>query len=135
MNKFTFLKVFWSPFKRPKVKLYIGKVALGTPIFYPRRLVKLTKDEVKAKVREKVKKYMENSSEYITASMCGKIIESTENSRKFIPKKIGFDFVGLGLKSKWSDTDYRFEWGLIWWFVFFTWQIAITFEVTSLYHY
>ena len=49
-----------------------------------------------------------------------------------VPKKIGFDFVGLGWKTKWDDTDYRFEWGPIWSFVFFKWQLAITFQVPDL---
>lgn len=101
MNKFSFLKVFNSPFKIPKIRIYIGEVALGTPIFYPRRWVKSDKP----------------------------------GCTKPVPKKIGFDFVGLGWKSKWDDTDYRFEWGPIWSFVFFKWQVAITFEVPSIDHY
>jgi hypothetical protein len=42
-----------------------------------------------------------------------------------IPRKVGFDFVGLGWKTKWSDTDYRFEWSPRISFVFFGYQIAI----------
>lgn len=42
-----------------------------------------------------------------------------------VPKKIGFDLVGLGYKVKWSNTDYIFEWSPIWSFVFFGIQIAI----------
>jgi hypothetical protein len=42
-----------------------------------------------------------------------------------IPKKIGFDFVGLGWKTKWDDTDYRFEWAPLASFVFFKWQVAV----------
>lgn len=52
-----------------------------------------------------------------------------------IPKKIGFDFVGLGWKTKWSDKDYRFESGPIWSFVFFKWQFAITFQTEHLSEY
>jgi len=95
MKKFTFLKAFLSPFKRPIPSLYIGKIAYGTPYFYPRRWVKSEK----------------------------------EGYLKPVPKKIGFDFVSLGWKTKWDETDYRFEWGPIWSFVFFKWQIAITFKV------
>lgn len=54
---------------------------------------------------------------------------------KFVPKKIGFDFVGLGYKTKWTDTDYRFEWGPLWSFVFFKWQIAVSFNVPHPEHY
>lgn len=98
MNKFSFLKAFFSPFKTPIPKLYIGKIVYGTPYFYPRRWVKSEK----------------------------------EGHLKAVPKKIGFDFVGLGWKTKWDETDYRFEWGPVWSFVFFKWQIAITFKVPDL---
>lgn len=94
MRKFEWLKVFFSPFKRLKVKFYIGKIIYGTPYFYPRKWVK-NKDKPG---------YM-----------------------KAISKKIGFDFVGLGWKTKWSSTDYRHEWNPLWSFVFFKWQMAIVF--------
>lgn len=44
-----------------------------------------------------------------------------------VPKTIGFDFVGLGWKTKWSSVDYRHEYNPIWSFVFFNYQIALTF--------
>jgi hypothetical protein len=44
-----------------------------------------------------------------------------------VPKKIGFDFVGLGWKTKWEERDYRYEYSPIWSFVFFKWQIAVRF--------
>jgi hypothetical protein len=102
MNKFKFLKVFNSPFKRPKLKWYFGEVAIGTPYFYPR-------------------KWINNPDK--------------SGYKKAIPKKIGFDFVSLGWKTKWSDTDYRFEWNPIWSFVFFKWQIAVSFVPDDCHHY
>jgi hypothetical protein len=102
MNKFTFLKAFNSPFKRPKLNLYIGKVAIGTPYFFPRKWITNPKKP---------------------------------NYEMAIPKKIGFDFVGLGYKLKWDDTDYRFEWSPVWSFVFFKWQIAIIFNTPEESHY
>ena len=87
MSRFEYLKAFNSPFKRPKLKWYIGEIAIGTPYFYPRVIDKKT--------------------------------------RNFKPKKIGFDFVDLGWKTKWSSTDYRFEWAPLISFVFFKWQIAV----------
>ena len=54
---------------------------------------------------------------------------------RFVPKKFGFDFCKLGWKTKWSDTDYRFEWSPVWSFVFFKWQIAITFIAPEMHHY
>lgn len=47
----------------------------------------------------------------------------------FLPRKFGFDVVGLGWKAKWNDTDYRFEWGPIVSFVFYKWQIAVSLQV------
>ena len=82
MKKFTFLRVLFSPFKPFKLNWYCGRIAIGTPYFYPRRWVK----------------------------------------GKPVPKKIGFDSVRLGWKTKWRDDDYRFEWAPIWSFVFFKWQ-------------
>jgi len=52
---------------------------------------------------------------------------------KFIPKKIGFDIVDLGWKTKWSQ--YRFEWSPVISFVFFKWQIAITIVAPEQHHY
>jgi len=39
-NKFNFLRVYFSPFKTFLPSFYIGKVAIGTPYFFPRRWVK-----------------------------------------------------------------------------------------------
>lgn len=56
-----------------------------------------------------------------------KWVYSSDGKSYAVSKKIGFDFVGLGWKTKWEDTDYRFEWSPIWSFVFFKWQLAIKF--------
>lgn len=92
IRRFIFLKTLWSPFKLFKLKWYIGKVAIGTPYFLPRKWVKC-----------------KNKPGY----------------SKAVPKKIGLDLVGLGWKTKWSDTDYRFEWNPCLSFVFFGYQIAV----------
>ena len=42
MNKLTFLKALISPFKPFKPKFYCGRIAVGTPYFYPRKWVKPT---------------------------------------------------------------------------------------------
>ena len=102
MRNFNYIKVFNSPFKKPKLKWYFGKIALGTPYFFPRR-------------------WVDNPDK--------------PGYQKAIPKKIGFDFVGLGYKTKWSDTDYRFEYGPLISFVFFKWQIAVMLDVPDPYHY
>lgn len=50
-----------------------------------------------------------------------------------IPKRVGFDFVALGWKTKYDD--YRFEWAPIWSFVFFGLQIALIFKAPEQDHY
>jgi len=100
MRNFKWMKIYFSPFKPPKIYFYIGKLKFGTPIFYPRKWIK-----------------NKEKPGYLKA----------------IPKKIGFDFVGLGWKIKWDVHDYRHEWDPIWSFVFFKWQIAILF--TPPHHY
>ena len=97
-----FINYFLSPFVRPKIKFYLGRVAIGTPYFYPRRAVK-----------------DRNKPGYM----------------KFVNKKIGFDVVKLGWKTKWSNTDYRFEWSPLISFVFFKWQIAVTIQSEESDHY
>ena len=39
MNKLTYIKVLFSPFKPFKLKWYFGKTAVGTPYFFPRKWV------------------------------------------------------------------------------------------------
>lgn len=88
MRKLEWLNILNSPFKRPRLKFYFGKIACGVPYFYPRRWVK-----------------------------------TTAGNMKPIPKKVGWDLVGLGWKTKWDD--YRFEWSPMFSFVFFKWQFCI----------
>jgi len=54
---------------------------------------------------------------------------------KFVPKKIGFDFCKLGWKTKWTGTDYRFEWSPVVSFVFFGYQLALIIEPIETDHY
>jgi hypothetical protein len=96
MEKLQFLKSLFSPFKPFSLKLYIGKMRIGTPYFYPRKWIK-----------------NKEKPGYLKA----------------IPKKVGFDFIGLGYKTKWSNTDYIFEWSPLLSFVFFGYQLAIMVKV------
>lgn len=98
-STFDFLKIYFSPFKRPKISFYIGEVAIGTPYFYPRNWIKV------------------------------------DGGHIAVPKKIGFDFVPLGWKTKWSEDDIRFEYFPVWSFVFFKWQLAIVFSNEYVDHY
>lgn len=97
-----FLGYFFSPFVRPKIKFYFGRIAIGTPYFYPRRTVK---------------------------------DPDRPGYLKFVNKKIGFDVVKLGWKTKWSDSDFRFEWSPLISFVFLKWQFALQLVVPEKDHY
>jgi hypothetical protein len=143
MNKFTFLKALFSPFKPFKPKVYIGKTSIGTPYFLPRVWKKATPKqatEAALKEIERIKQYNERNS-YVDGFEPRKIrpFEDYYNNKlqSQFPssKKIGFDFVGLGWKTKWSSTDFRFEWSPVWSFVFFGYQIAIIFEAPEQDHY
>ena len=127
-----FLKAFNSPFKRPKLEWYFGEVALGTPYFFPRKWVKPTHEmamEAAMKEiarREDWNKANADSKFKHTVPSLDEIYEAMLIHSVAVPKKIGFDFVSLGYKTKWSNTDYRFEWSPRFSFVFFKWQIALT---------
>ena len=99
-NLREFISYFNTPFVRPKIKFYIGKIAIGTPYFYPRKTIKDP-----------------DKPGYL----------------KFVPKKIGFDIVKLGWKTKFGY--YRFEWSPIISFVLFKWQIALTISAPDQDHY
>lgn len=132
MNKLTFLKVLNSPFKPFKLKWYCGKLAIGTPYFLPRKWVKPTHDRAVEAAMEEIarsekwnKQNPDSKFKHTIKEL--DVVYKEMLTRKFsVPKKIGFDFVGLGWKTKWGDTDYRFEWSPLLSFVFFKWQIAIT---------
>jgi hypothetical protein len=44
-----------------------------------------------------------------------------------VPLKVGFSYCGLGWKTKWDEYDFRHEWNPVLSFVFFGYQIALTF--------
>ena len=142
MKRFEYIKAFNSPFKLPRLKWHFGKVAIGTPYFYPRRWVKPTQqmliDSAKKEIEER-KRWNEANEKYgNTPKAIPTIEELCEQKKNYkfpVPKKIGFDFVRLGWKTKWTDTDYRFEWAPLISFVFFKWQIAVMIIAPEQYHY
>jgi hypothetical protein len=128
--RFDWMSVYFSPFKPIIPKLYIGKVAIGTPYFLPRKFRRYTAQEaIDAAVRE-----LNEKPQYRKIGF-EKLYYDYSRRSKSVPKKIGFDFVGLGWKTKWSGTDYRHEWNPVWSFVFFKWQIALTFAPENDTHY
>jgi hypothetical protein len=44
-HRFNWMRVYFSPFKPIIPKLYIGKVAIGTPYFLPRKFRRYTAQE------------------------------------------------------------------------------------------
>ena len=138
-KRFRFLKALNSPFKPFKLKWYIGKIAISTPWFYPRKFVKATPK----KAHEATRKFIEKEESYnkLNPNYTCKIKPYDEIFQEkmkcfySINKKIGFDFVGLGWKTKWTDIDYRFEYSPLISFVFFKWQIAITFVAFEMHHF
>lgn len=138
-SKFWWLKVYFSPFEPIKPRFYIGKVAIGTPYFFPRKWVKATPELAHKAVLEYIKN--EESFNKLNPTHARKIKtyeEIYQQKLKYefaITKKIGFDFVDLGWKTKWSNTDIRYEWSPVWSFVFFKWQIALIFVPEHADHY
>jgi hypothetical protein len=126
IQSLRWIKALWSPFKPFKVKFYAGKLAIGTPYFFPRKWVKYTSiDAIKAAVEHKANKNKVQVSDK-------QLFEMYKKYSKAVPLKVGFDWCSLGYKTKWSDTDFRFEWNPVFTFVFFGYQLALT--VYSPYH-
>ena len=134
-----FLRAYNSPFKAPKPKWYCGKIALGTPYFFPRKWVKATPERAHQATLDSIKsteEFNKRNPEYTRSIRpYDEIFASKMNYSYAVPKKIGFDFVSLGWKTKWRSDDYRFEWSPIISFVFFKWQIAVTFVAPHANHY
>jgi hypothetical protein len=89
------INYFNSPFIRPRLRFYFGKVKIGVPYFLPGKRFK----------------------------------DPNTGQLKHTKKIIGFDYCKLRWKTKWKDTDFRFESSPIFSFVFFGLQIAITIDV------
>jgi len=141
MKNFAYLKTFFSPFKRPKLQFYLGKTAMGTPYFYPRRWVKATPEMAhKEALREinSVKKFNERNAKNGSAQTVPDYETAYARAMQCtypVDKRIGFDFVELGWKTKWSATDFRFEWAPRWSFVCFGYQFAVTVVAPEQDHY
>jgi hypothetical protein len=128
MSSLSFLKILFSPFKPFNVKVYCGKTAIGVPYFYPRKWVKGTpKLAHKATLQyiqkeENYNKWNPNSAR--TIRPYEEIYKEYLTYSYPVPLKVGFSFCGLGYKTKWTDTDYRYEYGPVLSFVFFGYQLA-----------
>lgn len=129
MSSLKFLKILLSPFKPFNVKVYCGKTAIGVPYFYPRKWVKGTpKLAHKATLQyiQKEESYNKrNPNSARTIRPYEEVYREKLTYSYAVPLKIGFSFCGLGYKTKWTDTDYRYEYGPVFSFVFFGYQLAI----------
>lgn len=137
IRDFDFLRAYNSPFKPLKLKFYCGKVALGTPYFFPRKWVKATPERAHQATLDYIKsteEFNKRNPKYTRkVRSYDEIFANKMQCSYAVPKKIGFDFVGLGWKTKWDS--YRFEWSPMISFVFFKWQIAVIFVAPHLDHY
>jgi len=122
IQSLQWVKALWSPFKPFKVSFYAGKLAIGTPYFYPRKWVKFTKKDA----LEKATKVTQMSGSVYFGKDPNTIVDQFMNYTKAVPLKIGFSYCSLGWKTKWTDTDFRYEWNPVFSFVFFGYQIALT---------
>ena len=119
LNDLRWLKVLNSPFKPFKVGLYMGKTQVGIPYFLPRKWVKYTdEDAIKASVEHKANKNKVQVSDK-------QLFEMYKKYNKAVPLTVGFSYCSLGWKTKYDD--FRHEWNPVLSFVFFGYQIALTF--------
>ena len=127
---FEWMKVYFSPFKFFLPKFYIGKTAIGVPVFLPRKWVKATPE----KAHKAVLDYIAREENYnkMNPDYARKIKPYDEVFKEKMrysyaeDRKIGFDFVGLVWKTKYDS--FRWEYNPIWSFVAFGYQIALIFR-------
>jgi len=123
LERFRWLKVLFSPFTPFKIKWYIGKTRVGVPYFYPRKFVPFTREDA---LKEATKVTQRSESIYYGEDP-NTVVDRYINYTKAVPLKVGFSMCGLGWKTKWDEYDFRHEWNPIISFVFFGYQIAVTF--------
>ena len=129
INRFSWLGILNSPFKRFKVGFYAGKIAMGVPYFFPRKWVKGNNKLITAAVTSEIaaqKKWnVLNPTHVREIKSFEELFEEKKNYNFAIPLKVGFSYCSLGWKTKYDD--FRHEWNPILSFVFFGYQIALTF--------
>ena len=130
LQDLKWLKVLNSPFKPFNVRFYAGKTQIGTPYFLPRKWVKATPELAKKAALETIKfekQWNERNPKYARKIKSYEEIYQEKLTYRFpVPLKVGFSYCGLGWKTKWTNTDFRYEWGPVLSFVFFGYQIALT---------
>ena len=130
LQDLKWLKVLNSPFKPFRVRFYAGKTQVGVPYFLPRKWVKATPELRRKAALDKIKseeRYNKSNPNYARSiKSFEELYEDFKNYTFPVPLKVGFSYCGLGWKTKWTSTDFRYEWGPVLSFVFFGYQIALT---------
>jgi hypothetical protein len=119
LERFRWIKALFSPFKPFKVSFYAGKTQVGIPFFYPRKWVKYNNDDIQKAIEE----HKANKNKVLVSD--AQLYNMYYNYTKPVPLKIGFSYCSLGWKTKYDD--FRHEWNPVLSFVFFGYQIALTF--------
>lgn len=129
LKELRYWKILFSPFRPFRIRFYIGKTAIGVPYFLPRKWVKATPELAHKATLEHIKseeRFNELNPKYARkAQPYEKIYQDKMRYKYAVPLKVGFSSCGLGWKTKWTDKDYRYEWGPVLSFVFFGYQIAV----------
>jgi hypothetical protein len=129
INRFSWLGILNSPFKPFKVGFYAGKIAIGVPYFFPRKWVKGNNKLITAAVTSEIaaqQRWNElNPTHARKIKSFEELFEEKKNYNFAVPLKVGFSYCSLGWKTKYDD--FRHEWNPILSFVFFGYQIALTF--------
>jgi hypothetical protein len=129
LQSLRWVKALFSPFKPFKVSFYAGKTQVGMPYFLPRKWVKATPElatKAAEEYIEKEKRYNELNPNYARKIKSFEEIYQEKMKYSFaVPLKIGFSYCSLGWKTKYDD--FRHEWNPILSFVFFGYQVALTF--------
>ena len=129
LQDLKWLKVLNSPFKPFRVRFYAGKTQIGTPYFLPRKWVKATPELAKKAALDTIQfeeSWNNRNPKYARKIKSYEEVYQEKLTYRFpIPLKVGFSYCGLGWKTKWTNTDFRYEWGPVLSFVFFGYQIAL----------
>lgn len=112
--KFKWLKILNSPFKRPNISFYFGKIDKGVPYFLPRRWKNLTYEEAREEVVKDIQRRIDISKkvneEYKvpTRKEMQSLIKQKRKSQRAHPTKWQIKTIGLGYKYKFNTP--RHEW-------------------------
>jgi len=139
LQDLKWLKVLNSPFKPFHVRFYAGKTQIGTPYFLPRKWVKATPELQTKAALDKIKsekRWNESNPKYAREIKSFDELYKEYKGYSFpVPLKVGFSYCGLGYKTKWTNTDFRYEWGPVLSFVFFGYQVALMVGQKDVSHY